>query len=78
MDRFAGELKELASGRYDRILFVSDNGAARKDGYRPTHYNRPFYSVDTKVGLERPNIRDFHDLLMQWIAVEPNSHKVDV
>ena len=77
MDRFAGEIKERASGRYDRILFVSDNGAARKDGFRPTHYNRPFYSVDTEVGLERPNIRDFHNVLLQWIAEEPNTHAVD-
>jgi len=77
IDGLAGEIKERAAGRYDRVLFVSDNGAARKDGFRPTHHNRPFYSVDTELGLGRPNIRDFHDVLLGWVAAEPNPHPVD-
>jgi hypothetical protein len=76
MDRFAAEIKRAASGKYDRLLFVSDNGAALKDGYRPTHQNRPFYSIDTTVGLDRPNLRDFHDLILNWVAGDPNPGKV--
>jgi hypothetical protein len=77
MDDFAADIKERAAAKYDRVLFVSDNGAARKDGYRPTHYNRPFYSVDAPVGLDRPNLRSFHDLILEWVADEPNPAVVD-
>lgn len=69
MDAFAAEIKTMAAGKYDRVLFVSDNGAARPKGTRPTHFNRPFYSVDAEVGLERPNLRDFYDLILDWTAV---------
>jgi len=77
MDEFAGDIKERAAVKYDRVLFVSDNGAARKDGYQPTHYNRPFYSVDLPVGLDRPNLREFHDLILGWVADEPHPAVID-
>jgi hypothetical protein len=76
IDSLAQEIKAKADGRYDRVLFVSDNGAALKDGYQPTHHNRPFYSVDAVVGLERPNLRDFHDLILEWVAAAPNQGKI--
>lgn len=76
MDALAAEIKDRAAGRYDRVLFLSDNGAARKDGFRPTHFNRPFYSVDEAVHLGRPNIRDFHDVILGWVASEPNPRTV--
>ena len=77
MNEFAADIKERAAAKYDRVLFVSDNGAARKDGYQPTHYNRPFYSVDTPVGLDRPNLREFHDLILSWVAADPNPAVAD-
>jgi hypothetical protein len=76
IDSFAKEIKAEAAGRYDRVLFVSDNGAALKNGYQPTHHNRPFYSVDTAVGLERPNLRDFHDLILEWVDADPNPGEI--
>jgi hypothetical protein len=72
MDAFAAEILAAASGRYDRVLFVSDNGAARKNDFRPTHYNRPFYSLSYAENLSRPNLRDFHDLILAWARAEPN------
>ena len=66
IDNFAREILDRAAGRYERVLFLSDNGAARKDGFKPTHYNRPFYSSNVEIGLDRPNIRDFFDLILTW------------
>ncbi len=77
IDAFAQEIEAEADGRYDRVLFVSDNGAARKDGYQPTHHNRPFYSIDTLAGLERPNLRDFHDLILGWVTAAPNPGEIN-
>jgi hypothetical protein len=72
MDAFAGEILEAAAGTYDRVLFMSDNGAARKIDYRPTHYNRPFYSLSHPEALTRLNMRDFHDHILSWVASPPN------
>lgn len=66
IDEFAAEILALAQKKYERVLFVSDNGAARDKGTRPTHHNRPFYSVNTELGLGRPNLRDFFDLILKW------------
>lgn len=76
MDGLAGKILESAEGKYDRILFFSDNGAARKDGFRPTHFNRPFYSVNASLGLERPNIRGFFFHVLDWLTQEPNPEPV--
>jgi hypothetical protein len=77
IDAFAQEIKAEAKGRYDRVLFISDNGAALKDGYQPTHHNRPFYSVDAEIGLDRPNLRDFHDMILDWVADTPNPGEIN-
>jgi hypothetical protein len=73
MDAFAGEILAAAAGKYDRILFISDNGAARKHDYRPTHYNRPYYSISHREDLTRTNLRDFYDHILSWVASEPNA-----
>ncbi len=69
---FAKEILEKAQGKYDRVLFLSDNGAARKIDYRPTHYNRPYYAVDTPLNIEKNNLRDFYSHIIHWIRSEPN------
>jgi hypothetical protein len=69
MDAFAGEILARAEGRYDRVVFLSDNGAACRRGTRPTHHNRPYYSLSWSEGLDRPNLRDFHDLILKWTAL---------
>jgi len=66
IDAFASDILNRAAGKYDRVLFLSDNGAARKDGFKPTHFNRPFYSVNDALVLDRPNMRDFFDLILEW------------
>lgn len=66
MDDFAAEILDRAHAKYDRVLFVSDNGAARDRGTRPTHHNRPFYSVNAPLELGRPNLRDFFDMIVRW------------
>lgn len=71
MDAFAGDILEQSEGRYHRVVFLSDNGAARRSGTRPTHHNRPYYSLSWMEGLERPNLRDFHDLILAWVGSEP-------
>jgi hypothetical protein len=73
MDAFAGEILAAAAGKYDRILFISDNGAARKHDFRPTHYNRPYYSISHREDLTRTNLRDFYDHILSWVASEPNA-----
>jgi hypothetical protein len=72
MDQFAGEILAKAKGKYDRVLFLSDNGAARKIDYRPTHYNRPYYAVDSPVDIDRNNLRDFYHHILDWVRSEPN------
>lgn len=72
MDAFAEEILAGAAGKYDRVLFISDNGAARKIDYRPTHYNRPYYSLSHPEALANPNLRDFYYLILSWVASEPN------
>ena len=66
MNEFAAEITNRAAGKYDRILFLSDNGAARKQEYQPTHYNRPFYSTNWQSNLETPNLRDFFQMIIDW------------
>ena len=66
MDAFAGEILKKAESRYERVLFISDNGAARKRGFRPTHHNRPCYSVNSETKLDQTNIRDFFDHILTW------------
>ena len=78
MDRFAGEILERAEGKYDRVVFLSDNGAARKEEWRPTHHNRPFYSLSWEEGLENPNLRDFFGHIVDWVQTPPNEGAVDV
>lgn len=71
MDGFAAEILAAARDRYDRVLFVSDNGAAlEQGGIKPTHHNRPFYSSSDPLGLDRPNLRDFFDLIVAWTNAE--------
>ena len=77
IDAFAGEIKNEAEGKYDIVVFLSDNGAARKNGFRPTHFNRPFYSIDREVGLNSPNIRDFYHLILGWVAENPRPVPTD-
>lgn len=72
MDEFAGEILEGAAGKYDRVLFISDNGAARKIDYRPTHYNRPFYSLSHPEELTGTNLRDFYHHILSWVASQPH------
>lgn len=73
IDDFAGEIIRRAEGKYDRIIFLSDNGAARKEEWRPTHYNRPFYSLSWPEGLENPNLRDFFHHIVHWVNMPLNS-----
>jgi hypothetical protein len=72
MDEFAGEILAAAAGKYDRILFISDNGAARKIDYRPTHYNRPYYSLSHREELTKTNLRDFYHHILSWVESKPN------
>lgn len=71
MDAFAGDILEVFS-QYDRVLFLSDNGAANEQMDR-THYNRPFYSINDKEELDGENIRDFYHHILRWIQEEPNA-----
>jgi hypothetical protein len=72
VDAFAGEICDLAAGTYDLVMFCSENGAANSLPGR-THYNRPFYSLSKPMDLGgRTNMRDFHDHLLSWVAMEPN------
>ena len=71
MDEFASEIIVAAHGKYDRILFISDNGAARKNDYKPTHYNRPFYSINHHLTLSQTNLRDFYNHILDWVVAEP-------
>lgn len=66
IDEFAGEIIEKAKGKYDRILFISDNGAARKIDYKPTHHNRPFFSTNFEEEFEGTNMRDFFNHIQRW------------
>ncbi|WP_160152886.1 hypothetical protein [Microbulbifer sp. ALW1] len=66
IDKFAGEIIEKARGVYDRILFISDNGAARKIDYKPTHHNRPFYSLNKNEEISDTNMRDFFNHILNW------------
>ncbi|HEY0943765.1 MAG TPA: alkaline phosphatase family protein [Opitutaceae bacterium] len=68
MDAFAGEILAAARGRYERILFISDNGAARKKDFRPTHHNRPFYSINESLHITKNNLRDFHEHILSWVS----------
>ena len=70
MDDFAGEILAKAKGRYDRVLFISDNGAAIKNSFRPTHHNRPCFSVSEPLGIEENNLRDFFDHILSWTKQE--------
>ena len=72
MDEFAGEILAASAGKYDRVLFLSDNGAARKSDYRPTHYNRPYYSLSHQENIRGNNLRDFFHHILSWIRSEPN------
>jgi len=74
MDAFAGEILD-AFDQYDRVLFLSDNGAANDEPDR-THYNRPFYSISEKDDLDGENIRDFYDHVLRWIEAEPNGCRI--
>lgn len=72
MDHFAGEILALAKGKYDRVLFISDNGAAQKIDYQPTHHNRPFYSISEPLGLTKTNLRDFFHHILAWTQADSN------
>jgi hypothetical protein len=69
MNQFAEEILVLARGKYDRVVFLSDNGAARKEEWRPTHHNRPFYSLSWEEGLQTPNLRDFFGYILDWVRL---------
>ena len=72
IDAFAGEIRELAEGKYDLVVFCSENGAANSLRGR-THYNRPFYSLSQPMDLDgRTNMRDFHYHLLSWVQQNPN------
>ncbi len=73
MNDFAAEIQSLAQGKYDRILFISDNGAAHKIDYMPTHHNRPFYSLSDREPLDGTNLRDFFGHILNWVEREPNA-----
>ncbi len=75
MDEFAGEILKEAKGKYDRVLFISDNGAARKIDYKPTHHNRPFYSISEPLGIEKKNLRDFFHHILSWTQEKTNNLK---
>ena len=68
MNEFAEEILARAKGKYDRVLFVSENGAARKEEWRPTHHNRPCYSTSWESNLDSPNLRDFFGLIQEWTS----------
>lgn len=66
MDRFAGEILEKAQGKYQKILFISDNGAAHKVDFKPTHHNRPYYALNEEEELDGTNLRDFFEHIRRW------------
>lgn len=68
MDNFAEEILKLADGKYEKVLFISDNGAAHKVDYKPTHHNRPYYSLNEPEDLAGTNLRDFFDHIRRWSA----------
>jgi hypothetical protein len=71
IDELAGEILD-AFDQYDRVLFLSDNGAAHDLPGR-THYNRPFYSVDDDSEITDVNMRDFYRHVLRWVQQEPNA-----
>lgn len=77
MDEFVGEIRRRAKHKYDRILLISDNGAAQKVCYRPTHHNRPYYAIDFCESLSKTNLRDFHHHILRWVKSDPNPGFVD-
>jgi len=77
IDAFAEEIIRRAK-HYDLIFFLSDNGAAAHPSERlgRTHHNRPFYSLNIPMGLKEPNMRDFHDYILEWVTQPPHPGKV--
>lgn len=75
MDAFAGEIIDAFDG-YDRVLFLSDNGAAHDEPGR-THHNRPFYSISDEVAIDGTNMRDFHRHVLDWVQAEPNACRLN-
>lgn len=76
MDAFAEEILQHAKGKYDKVLFISDNGAAHKIDYMPTHHNRPYYSLSDPEELSGVNLRDFFNHILSWVQSEPNASKL--
>jgi len=71
IDSFAAEIRDTF-GQYDRVLFLSDNGAATNQPGR-THRNRPFYSVSDDCDLDGTNIRDFFWHVLAWVRSGPEA-----
>lgn len=77
MDDFAEEILSEARGKYQKILFISDNGAARKVDYKPTHHNRPYYSLNEQEDLDGVNLRDFFGHIQRWSST-PSKASTDL
>lgn len=60
-DKLAGEILDKASGKYDRIIFMSDHGLPAKDG----HNENAFYSSNKKLFDQVPKLTDFHDKIIE-------------
>jgi hypothetical protein len=76
-DAYACRLrKEAKQAGFDLVLFISDNGEAIKDSIRPTHHNRPCYSLSRKADIRGTNLRDFYNHILTWTVSTPNPGKI--
>lgn len=63
MDSFARKVKRKAlKAGYDVIIFMSDHGVSDKE--EKQHNRNAFYSSNVKLGLDNPQITDFHDIII--------------
>lgn len=61
LDELAGRIKKEADGKYELIIFMSDHGLPTENA----HNKNAFYSLNKKLGLEKPHITDFHDIILE-------------
>ena len=70
-DHLVEKLNKMA--KPDLFLIISDHG--QKNGL---HTNYGFYSSNKKLGLVRPHITDFYDIIMNWLKLPTKSEEKKV
>lgn len=66
MDELANKIRiEARQQGFENILFLSDHGTLRGSG-EYEHNPNAFYSSNNELGLGKPSIIDFHDIILDW------------